>query len=438
MPASRAVGDRSAVRPPPMGKGGYLKDGITAAGTLRRGGSAAFSCRKERQVFIAPNSMDNSEKTKLKQQKRWRFLLRTAGNFFIRRFNYSYEDLAIEPPFLLISNHVTNSDPFLVGITSRTAPLTYVASEHIFRLGPVTKLIRAFAEMIPRSKAASGLGTVKTILQRARKGEGVVLFAEGDCTWDGVSHHVMSATGKLAKAAKVPLVTFRLKGGYLTSPRWAKKLRKARMHGGAVHIYTPEELSGMTAEEVTAAIDRDIYDDTWADQLQERIRVRSSAPAECLERALFICPVCGGIDCMGSKGGTLFCKNCGTGAELDEYGFFREGAPFRTVREWDEWQRSALAEKRGAGLFAGRGVLTGVLGEKLKKKTAFSLDLDRGGIVIGDEFTPFSAITDMAMVKTVRLLFSTEKGYYELKSKRGILRPYLTAWQLQRKDTEEG
>ena len=47
--------------------------------------------------------------------------------------------------FLLISNHVTNFDPFLIG-TSLRRHMYLVATEHLFRMGFVSKLIRFLAD----------------------------------------------------------------------------------------------------------------------------------------------------------------------------------------------------------------------------------------------------------------------------------------------------
>ncbi|MBO4562012.1 MAG: 1-acyl-sn-glycerol-3-phosphate acyltransferase [Clostridia bacterium] len=376
------------------------------------------------------------ESTKDKRTGFWKFLQFTAGKVFARRFRYSCEQIEAEGPVLIVSNHVTNHDPFFLGLAHKRAPLSFVASEHIFRLGFISKVIDKLLSPIPRSKGASGATTVKNCLRRLRAGESVALFAEGDCTWDGRSKPVFPATGKLAKAAGVPLVTFRIEGGYLSSPRWSKKARKGRMHGAPVHVYGVDELKAMTAEEVTRAIDRDIFEDAWARQDSEHVPYASKARAVGLERALFICPECGGTCCMKTHRHSLKCALCGTERELDEYGFFRDGR-FRTVAEWDEWQKTAITGIRGRGLFRGEGSLTRIGGAK--KKVDYSLELPggRGEIRLGEMRLPFSEISDMAMVKTNRLLFTTGEGYYELMDNKGELRPFLIAWEAFR-GTETG
>lgn len=378
--------------------------------------------------------MNDTERDRLRRGRFWRLLYFTVSHSFPRRFSYSFEPIESGTPFLLICNHVTNNDPFFVGLAYKKVPLAFVASEHIFRQGLLSKLLTRYLAPIARPKADSGVGTVRAVLKRLREGDPVVLFAEGDCTWNGVSGKIFPATGKLAKAAGVPLVTYRLEGGYLTFPRWAKKRRRGKMHGRLVHVYTKEELKSMTADAVEDAINRDIYYDTWEEQRNNPVQFRSKAPAEGLERALFICPECGDADCMASDGSSLYCTTCGAGWIVDGYGFLK-GPSFSTVYEWDEWQKKAVACMKGSGLFRFTGTLTN-LDENASEKAEVSLDADGRALVLNGRPIPLLEINDMAMVKTNRLLFVRGDGYYEIKTKRGILRPYLLAWRAFREETE--
>ena len=72
------------------------------------------------------------------------------------------------------------------------------------------------------------------------------------------------------------------------------------------------------------------------------------------------------------------------------------------------------------------------------KKIRFRLDLARAAMELGDETLPFSSISDAAMVKTDRLLFTADDKYRELHSKRGILRPYLMAIKAFNEQNGEG
>lgn len=350
-----------------------------------------------------------------------------------RKFGAEIEPVGIEPPYLIIPNHAMNLDPVLIGMASVDTPMAFVSSEHLERLGLLSKIMSKCFTLIPRSKAASGLGAVRGILRVLRENKPVVLFAEGDCTWDGVSQRIFPATGKLAKAVKVPLVIYRLKGNYLSKPRWAEKARSGSIKGEIARVIMPEELEKMGAEEVEAAINEGIFVDIAAEQEASPVSYKCRAKAEGLERALFICPECGEIGGLKTKGDTILCA-CGAKSVMDDRGFL-SGGRFRTVREWELWQEERLGkllEENTPGLgrlFEGRGEFTR-LPEGKKEKVAFSLDLTGGAMNVGGERFPLRSVSDIAMVKTDRLLFTAEDKYYELHSKRGILRPYLMAAKL--------
>lgn len=370
----------------------------------------------------------------------WGLLRFITPRFITRGYDYSCESMEAEGPCLIVSNHVTNLDPFFVGLALGKDPPAYVASEHIMRLGLVSKLIDKLVAPIPRSKAASGAGTVKACLRRLRGGESVVLFAEGDCTWDGLTHGVFPATGKLAKASGKPLVTFRIEGGYLSRPRWSRSLRRVHMHGGQVGFYSAERLAGMSADEVTAAINADIFEDAWTRQRAERRLIPSDRRAEGLERALAVCPKCFGLGTLASKDNTVFCKECGANSLVDELGFFEKGSYFSTVAEWDAWQKEKLYElalsggAKAAPVFEGKftRLSDGNGGRERSEKTRLALDPGLAYVEAGGRRFPFDETDDMSMVKTNRLLFSADGGYYEFKSNNAALRLVLLAYGAHR------
>ena len=370
----------------------------------------------------------------------WNFLQLVSRLFIAPGYGYSCEQLTLDAPFLLVSNHVTDLDPFFVGMACKKTPLTFVASEHIARMGVVSKIIMKLLSPIPRAKAASGASTVKSCLRRIRAGEAIALFAEGDCTWDGLTAHIFPATGKLAKASGAPLVTFRLTGGHLINPRWAFKRRRGNMRGAAVRVYTAEELRSMTADEITEAIERDIAENAWERQRREMIPLRSRRAAEGLERAVCVCPECGAVASLASKNGEVFCKNegCGFEASVDGFGFFKGEEPFPTVAEWDEWQKARLKEYLARGERVNdlegevRGRFTKLSGEETRGKyenASARLDFKSRSVIINGAAIGLSEIDNMSMVRANRLLFSTKDGYYELKCKSGCLRKFLLVWQ---------
>lgn len=370
-----------------------------------------------------------------RHQKVWRFLQAVMGPWLHRHFALTSEPCQAEGPVIVIPNHVTNWDPFLVAMSFPHRQLYYVASEHIYRLGVLSSLIGRLLGPIARKKGDSGADSVREILRHLKQGHSVCLFAEGECSWDGHTGPVFPATGKLVRASGATLVTYRLEGGYFTLPRWGKGVRRGRMHGRAVGIYPPQELRRMKGEEITALIQRDITEDAWARQTADPVPYRGAHPAEELETALFLCPRCRRIGTLESRGAVLRCRECGLEEVYQPDGTFRPGEPFPTLDLWDRWQHEELAAGRfehGEELFsdpvtAFHRVLAGHRSEKLEADRLIQYP-DR--LVCGELTFPLAEIGNMAMVKRQILLFTCGRDYYELRcGKRCNLRKYLAAWK---------
>ena len=365
---------------------------------------------------------------------RWRLLRRLVRGLVVRRFRLNAERCELNGPCLIVANHVTNWDPLLLAMSFPDTPIRFVASEHIFRHGFVSKLLEWLVAPIPRKKAASGADTVMAILRALKVGDTVCLFAEGDASWDGLTHPVFPATGKLARMSGAALVTYRLEGGYLSLPRWAKSRRRGRMRGAAVGVYTPEELKAMKGPEITALIDRDLYEDAFERQRTEHVRFRGNNRAEGIERGFFICPRCGKLGSVRGVGDRVVCA-CGLDLLYTEEGFFDPPEPVATVAEWEIFQQGALktvCASAGGLLFSDGDMTLREIASGHRETPIARGELKQypDALELGGKRFPLSDIDSMAMVKSGILLFSVGDRYYEIRSAGGAcLRKYLMAWQ---------
>jgi len=281
----------------------------------------------------------------------WRFLRPIARPWLQRKFNYDAEVCTEEGPFLVLCNHNTDWDPLLLACAFPDY-MSFVASEHIFRWGFAGKLIIALMAPIARLKGKTAGDTAMTMLRRLRRGVSVAMFAEGNRSFNGLTNEILPATGKLARSSGAKLVTYRLDGAYFTSPRWSGGLRRGKMTGRVVRVYPPEALKAMSAEEINAAIRRDLFVDAYAVQREVMVPFRGKNLAEHLETVLCRCPRCGAIGTLKSEGDMLRCA-CGFSVRYTEYGFL-EGAdaPFDNITDWDKAQTEqliALADAAGDG-----------------------------------------------------------------------------------------
>ena len=267
--------------------------------------------------------------------------------FLKHKFHYTFKPVTpVSTPYIVLCNHVTNADPMLAGLAFRDS-MYFVASDHLFRMGFISKLLVFAVSPIARAKATTDTQTVRQIFGRLKEGHNICIFAEGFSTFSGVTGEIPGSIAKLAKKAGVTLITYRLRGGYLTFPRWALTVRKGRMTGELVHQYTPEDLRQMKDEEADRQIRQDLYVNAYEDQLASPVDYHGEPLAEQLENALYCCPHCRSFSELTSKD-DLFSCTCGYGVRFTSFGYF-ETAPgssasvvFKTVPEWFVWQKEVL------------------------------------------------------------------------------------------------
>lgn len=349
-------------------------------------------------------------------------------------FSYDCVLHQLAQPSLVVANHVTNYDPLLVAVSFPKSMMYFVASEHLFRLGWVSKLIVWLVAPIARRKGSKGFDAAMTCLRKIRSGQSVCLFAEGETTWDGVTQDIYPATAMLARASGGALVTYRIEGGYSTAPRWGRGIRRGKMRGHVANVYPPEQLKGMKDDEVIALINRDLYENAADRQQKQPVRYRSSHPAERLEVALCLCPQCKRVGAMHSHGEHLTCS-CGMDVRYTEYGLFEPAKPFATVQEWNRWQQEQLESHQfvhGDKLFSDADVaLYEILeGHEAKLILTDELSADEEALSIGERRLPYQAVHDLALVTTRKLLFTCDDHYYELRAPEPrCLRKYLIIWK---------
>ena len=317
--------------------------------------------------------------------------------------------------YIVLSNHTTDYDPILVA-ASFSQYMYFVASEHIARWPLAYKFLKHCFAPIIRYKGTTATATVMEMLRAVKAGRNVCMFAEGNRSWDGDTAEIAPATGKVIKSARCGLVTYRIEGGYFVSPRWGKGLRRGRLYGAPVNVYTKEQIAAMSVDEINEVIKRDLHEDAYARQLESPAKYKGKNPAEQLESLLFICPGCCGIDTMHSRGDTVTCSHCSASFRYNEYGML-EGAPFKTVKEFAAWQKELVKEtvKSGGSYSAPMGRLVTVSQSVESLVAEGPVTLSGEKLTCGDHHISTEEILDLEMHGRRALVFSTKDAYYELK-----------------------
>ena len=343
-------------------------------------------------------------------------LLRPLVMLFLKlRFGYTHENAKNLPKtYIVVANHATDYDMLLVAASFRRQ-MYFLGSEHIARWKKLYPLLRYAFDPIMRPKGASATKAALEMVRRARKGRNVCLFPEGVRTWDGRPCPITPAIAKLIRSANCGLVTYRLTGGYFVSPQWGEGLRRGKLHGAPVRVFTAEQVAAMTVDELYAVIAHDIGEDAYARQAQNPTPYRSKAGAKGLENLLFICPQCGAYHTITTEGDTLSCAACGLRATYDAYGYLH-GLAVETVAQLADWQRAQVVRDaaKGKPYTAASGILLQLQDHNETQAAQGEIVLTPDALRCGDKTIPLAAITEMAMHGKKALVFTADKIYYEL------------------------
>lgn len=368
-----------------------------------------------------------------RHRRNWKYLHALFHAIIPPLFHMTYEQVEVDGPILLVPNHVTAWDPLLVAMSLKNKQIYYVASEHLFRLGPVTRVLEHLVAPIPRRKGTTGADTAKIMLRHLKGGRSVCVFAEGAQTFDGRTMPIFPATAKLAKRSGATLVTYRIEGGYLSWPRWASNLRRGAVHGHPVGVYPPEQLKTMNAREVENLIVRDIQENAFERQKVWPHKYRGFKLAEHLERTIYLCPKCGSVDSMASRGNRFTCR-CGFSVRFTEMGTFEPSVPFEDLAQWEDWQAQQLRNREfrhGRALLFDTGVqLTQVFSNHEEIPIAYgAMELYEDKLVCCGLELPLDEITDMSVTRTRLLMLSFRNKYYEIcAAKNANVRKYYEIW----------
>ncbi|MGY8673032.1 MAG: lysophospholipid acyltransferase family protein [Verrucomicrobiia bacterium] len=140
------------------------------------------------------------------------------GTYFRWRV-HNPENVPIEGPVILASNHASFLDPPLIG-SAIPRPINYLARESLFRAPLVGTYFRAL-NSVPVDRDGAGAKGLKMILNRLLGGGGIILFPEGTRTSDDKLQPARSGVGLTVIKSTAPVVPVRVFG---TFQAWNRKM----------------------------------------------------------------------------------------------------------------------------------------------------------------------------------------------------------------------
>ncbi len=320
-------------------------------------------------------------------------------------------------PYLILYNHQTPFDQFFV-MTSFRGPVYYLATEDIFSNGWISSVIRWLVAPIPIRKQTLDMEAMRTIMKVVKEGGTLAIAPEGNRTYSGKTEYMNPSIARLAKKIHLPIVLYRIEGGYGVQPRWSDRIRKGRMHAYVSRVIRPEEYDSMSKEALFEAI----RDGLYVNEAVSDAEFLSRRKAEFLERAIYVCPECG-LSTFFSRGDETECLTCHKKVRYfaDKH---MEGVgwdfPFRYVNDWYEYQKAFvnrldLTEHTAEPLYRDQARISEVIVYQRKELQREKAELRLYGDRIevdADWCLPFSEVSAMAVLGRNKLnVYHADKIY---------------------------
>ena len=290
------------------------------------------------------------EKKKRKKKAKWirprHTFFRNILSPFLRlickiKYKIKVERCKDKRQLLVVSNHQTTFDQFFVGLGFKRH-LYYVTNDDLFSNGFVSWLIDFLVKPIPIKKGTTDVKAVMDCMRVAKEGGSIAIFPEGNRTFSGKTESIKESIAPFAKALKLPIAIFHIKGGYGVQPRWSDKTRGGKMSAGVSEIIEYEDYKSLSDKELYDLISSKLY----INEGKVDIEYPSKKSAEYLERVMYYCPHCG-LSEWESKGEYAWCKKCNTKIKYlptKELEPVTGEFPYRFMTEWYDAQCSFIRE----------------------------------------------------------------------------------------------
>lgn len=188
----------------------------------------------------------------------WQLVFRMLVMVAYRVRCFGLDNYPREGGVLICSNHQSNLDPIIIGcLTPRR--INYLGKKSLFRFPPLGWALH-LVDTIPIDRESTGVSGMKETLRRLKRDESVLLFPEGQRTFDGEMTPLMSGFVALAKRVHSPLLPVAIEGPF---DAWPRTRRFPRLGRAVVVIgkpIPPAEFEGLSDAEIVALVDNRIKD----------------------------------------------------------------------------------------------------------------------------------------------------------------------------------
>lgn len=339
------------------------------------------------------NKETKQKKVKKKSEKNSKFI--SWLHWFVSKiyfliFGYkvkynNHELKNLDGGYILIANHYTDIDHFIMAGGMKCKQISYVVSSHFIlqkKTAWAIKLMRA----ITKEQFKNDITAIRRI-KRVIDEKGIVYIAPtGQVTLTGTDNFIPKSIVKLIRLAKAPVVVFQEKGAHLAKPKWSTSKRRYPIEVNVFKLLSKEDIEILSDDEIFDKISEALDVNDYLDQKKKQIPIKSKAIIEGLEGALYMCPKCGKKLENHTHINTMRCMACGNTVFMDRFGYLhpttKEDKCFELPYDWYRYQKEEVRKEILKKKFEVVGDVILRLYDENKKDM---IDAGFGKLVLNDE-----------------------------------------------------
>lgn len=197
------------------------------------------------------------------------------------------ENYPLTGPVLLVTNHQSFLDPWLVGIAC-PRQVHYMARDSLFK-GGFFSWVMECVNAYPVRRGTADLQAIRHTVDRLKSGYVVNIFPEGTRCQDGTIGPIAAGVAIILARAKmpIPIVPVLIEGAFEAWPRNQKIPGMGKVVVTAGKQILPEELANLSSEELAVRIRRALVDlqkqigSPHAEASAKRLAEESAAKSSC-------------------------------------------------------------------------------------------------------------------------------------------------------------
>ncbi len=321
---------------------------------------------------------------------------------------------------IVLSNHQANLDPIFV---------EFSFNKHLIPVGTDTichglrgKLLKHCFGFITKRKGETDIQATAHMTEVVKEGGNLLFFPEGNRSYAEFQFFISPNLPAMLKNFKSTIILYNLHGGTGCYPRWKGEQRiKGNFYGEIKRVLKYDEYKDMSNEELYKIIvdNLRVFDSESGEKFHSKYR------AQYLEKMLFVCPKCGGVSTLKSKGVDVFCSSCGLKVEYTEDLHLKSNDPdfkFHILNDWYQFQKKWMLNyevKENSVIFQDRGITCYLSDPNKARRPIYEgkIILTDKELVMGSKKFALTKIAGSSPISGLRFSFTYDDHQYVVVGK---------------------